>query len=275
MSDQKFQLLVQKGPEPGKVFQLTSVNITVGRDPMADITIGDPEVSRRHARLVGTLLGYRIQDLGSTNGTFIDGVRLGGEPVELKLGQVISIGSSVVLIFQSLADEEDQSATMLDISLTSPELGEQEREGVSNAAEPVQDIEKPSTPVENEKEDEEMEGVGGTSPADEELDQPPIIEPIPLATEWEQPLQQEPVTPFGIESQSAPPQPKAPSEPVVIAHHGDQPQSISPDTNSNTRRLSTIIAAVLLLLICCSCSFMLFLYYYGGDWVLGQMGLLP
>ena len=61
--------------------------MTIGRDPMAEITINDPEVSRRHARLIGTLSGYRIQDLGSTNGTFVDDIRLGGEPLDLNIGQ--------------------------------------------------------------------------------------------------------------------------------------------------------------------------------------------
>ncbi len=58
MSEQNYQLLVQRGPEPGKVYPLSSVSITIGRDPMADITITDPEVSRQHVRLLGT--PYRI-----------------------------------------------------------------------------------------------------------------------------------------------------------------------------------------------------------------------
>ena len=114
MNDAQYQLLVKRGPEPGKVYPLSSVSVTIGRDPMAEIPITDPEVSRQHVRLTGTFSGYKIQDLGSTNGTYVDGVRLGGESVELSVGQIITMGEGVALQFQAASVVQDEMATMLD-----------------------------------------------------------------------------------------------------------------------------------------------------------------
>src|SRR5688572_5302273 len=102
MADQSFQLVVRKGPRPGQVFPLTLETVTIGRDPMTDIVINDPEVSRHHAKLTRrTGGGYEIQDMGSTNGTFVDGKRLGGETVQLSPGQAVMVGSNVTMTYQS------------------------------------------------------------------------------------------------------------------------------------------------------------------------------
>lgn len=266
MNDRQYQLLVKKGPEPGKIFELTSVSMTVGRDPMAEITINDPEVSRRHARLIGTLSGYRIQDLGSTNGTFVDGIRLGGEPIDLNIGQVISIGGGVILVYQETPGEEAQSVTTLDTVLVPPEMPEQED---PQDAEPIE----PEIAQDSESAGDDIEGAQIDSTVEEELEQPPNAEPLPSVTSWESPPQEDTPSPFQDEAGSY--ETEDFSEPVVIPHQGESDQSFPDDKSSNTRRLSTIIAAVMLLIICCCCSFMLFMYYYAGDLLLRQMGLLP
>ncbi len=51
MASQSFQLVMQKGPNPGKIFELAQEEATIGRDISNRIVINDPEVSRRHARL--------------------------------------------------------------------------------------------------------------------------------------------------------------------------------------------------------------------------------
>jgi predicted component of type VI protein secretion system len=112
VAEHAYQLVVRKGPKPGQLFPLTLETITVGRDPASDIPIDDVEVSRRHARLIHTDEGYQIQDVGSTNGTFVDGKRLAGEPQLLLPGQVIILGSNVNLVYQMVA-EPDPFATVI------------------------------------------------------------------------------------------------------------------------------------------------------------------
>lgn len=144
MSDQKYQLLVQRGPEPGKIYPLSSVSITIGRDPMADITIVDPEVSRQHVRLSSTLTGYAIQDLGSTNGTYIDGERLSGGSVDLTVGQIITMGAGVALRFQIDVGGQVEMPTMLDGALISSDFIVDDQEDVIGSPDLVEaDYEMP------------------------------------------------------------------------------------------------------------------------------------
>ena len=95
MSEHPFQLVVRKGPNVGQAFPLEGSPLIIGRDPMSDIVLNDPEVSRQHVRLTRTTDGYQLEDLGSTNGTYVDGERLSSEPHPLQPGQSISIGSGV------------------------------------------------------------------------------------------------------------------------------------------------------------------------------------
>jgi hypothetical protein len=68
---------------------------TVGRLPESTLTIEDGNVSRRHAEIRPTRSGYLLVDLGSTNGTMVNGVRLDAEQ-RLRDGDIISFGSTHV-----------------------------------------------------------------------------------------------------------------------------------------------------------------------------------
>jgi predicted component of type VI protein secretion system len=98
-----YRLTVRQGPVPGKVFELVKDVVTVGRDVSNDITINDAEVSRNHARLSAQSGGYLMEDLASTNGTFVNGQRLIG-PKLLNPGDVVGLGETVVLEFGVMAD---------------------------------------------------------------------------------------------------------------------------------------------------------------------------
>ena len=74
-------------------------NAIVGRAETAAVRIDDPEVSRRHARLVHDERGVIVEDLGSTNGTRINGDRVTG-PSPLRDGDVVSFGD-VSAVFRS------------------------------------------------------------------------------------------------------------------------------------------------------------------------------
>jgi DNA-binding winged helix-turn-helix (wHTH) protein len=69
----------------------------LGRDESAVVWIDDPEVSRRHARILVTGSGATLEDLGSKNGTFVRGERIGGA-VSLKEGDIITIGPSSLIV---------------------------------------------------------------------------------------------------------------------------------------------------------------------------------
>lgn len=95
-----FRLIVRRGPQPNQIYELNKDIITLGRDITNDIVINDPEVSRHHTRMTRGAGGYTLEDLGSTNGTFINGQRLtGARP--LSSGDLVSLGETVTLAYES------------------------------------------------------------------------------------------------------------------------------------------------------------------------------
>lgn len=101
MSPISNRLVVRTGPNPGMVFDLTKEITTLGRDVANDIVLGDPEVSRQHSRITRTPGGYVVEDMGSTNGTFVNGERLAA-PRVLREGDLIGLSEKVTLTFEAL-----------------------------------------------------------------------------------------------------------------------------------------------------------------------------
>ncbi len=94
-----YRLIVRRGPQPNQIYELNKGIITLGRDITNDIVINDPEVSRHHCRLTQGGGGFTIEDLGSTNGTFINGQRLtGARP--LSHGDMVGLGETVTLAYE-------------------------------------------------------------------------------------------------------------------------------------------------------------------------------
>ena len=106
----QFQLIMRSGPTPGASFTLEGDQITIGRDSVNEVVINDAEISRRHARLTFQGGKYVLEDLGSTNGTFVNGQRLAG-PRVLKAGEVVSFGEQIVMVFE--ATNFDAGATVV------------------------------------------------------------------------------------------------------------------------------------------------------------------
>jgi predicted component of type VI protein secretion system len=102
MSPISNRLVVRTGPNPGMVFDLTKEITTLGRDVANDIVIGDPEVSRQHSRITRTPGGYVLEDMGSTNGTFVNGERLSA-PRVLREGDLLGLSEKVTLTFEALS----------------------------------------------------------------------------------------------------------------------------------------------------------------------------
>lgn len=116
MQGSSFRLIVRRGPQPNQIYELTKAIATIGRDITNDIVINDPEVSRHHLRLTQGGSGYTVEDLGSTNGTFVNGQRLtGARP--LMPGDMLGLGETVTLAYESvgagLPAEPRQAATMV------------------------------------------------------------------------------------------------------------------------------------------------------------------
>lgn len=86
------------GLAPGDEFALAG-EMTIGRDGVNGIVLADPSVSGRHASLVRSRDGWLVTDLGSTNGTLVNGQPIDGRGARLMGGEQVSLGS-VVLRFQ-------------------------------------------------------------------------------------------------------------------------------------------------------------------------------
>ena len=97
----QFQFVMRSGPTPGMVFPLEGDQLLIGRDAANSIAINDAEISRKHSRLTFQGGKYVIEDLGSPNGTFINGQRLAG-PAVLKPGDVVSLGEQIVLMYDAI-----------------------------------------------------------------------------------------------------------------------------------------------------------------------------
>lgn len=94
------RLIVKRGPDPGQEYILAPVETTIGRSSTNDISIVDPEVSRRHACIKREGHRYIIEDWTSTNGTYVNGRQISGI-VALNDGDEIRFGETILLRFLS------------------------------------------------------------------------------------------------------------------------------------------------------------------------------
>jgi len=105
------QLKMLRGPEPGKIYDLTGESIMIGRGRKNDIIIHDNEVSREHCRLVRVLDDYEIHDGVSTNGTFVDGHKVDSSGWLLYNNCIIEIGDSITFQYTQDASPFDTNTS--------------------------------------------------------------------------------------------------------------------------------------------------------------------
>ena len=91
-------LIAQAGPDQGERWVLQHDRLLIGRGAECDVVIPDRQISRQHARLVRTPQGIVVEDLGSKNGTHVNGSRI-VSPTLLQDGDIIQVAFSQELMY--------------------------------------------------------------------------------------------------------------------------------------------------------------------------------
>lgn len=99
-------IVVLRGPDAGRIYGLRGASVVIGRSPTAQIRIDDPAVSQRHASLEREGSTYYVRDLGSANGTAVNGSLVSGTTA-LASGDRLTIVDTVLLF---RVGEEDAGA---------------------------------------------------------------------------------------------------------------------------------------------------------------------
>lgn len=96
----RFRLIFEQGISVGREYKIERPEIVIGRDPQLDLVIESLAVSRRHARLLLKNGDYFLEDLGSSNGTFLNDQRLSSR-ARLSSGDRIRLGEAISLRFEA------------------------------------------------------------------------------------------------------------------------------------------------------------------------------
>jgi hypothetical protein len=122
-------LAVTAGAHSGRALSVPLPVVTVGRAPACEVVVDDDSVSDRHARLAYEAGGWSVTDLGSTNGTAVEGTRL--EPnvaAPLPFGAALRLGG-VRLRFEEVAEADPETARAAYVPPAAPKTLREERSG--------------------------------------------------------------------------------------------------------------------------------------------------
>jgi nitrogen-specific signal transduction histidine kinase len=109
-------LFVIQGADQGKRFELKPRPMALGRDKSSPILLHDHEISRRHAEVRPVDDSFRIVDLGSANGTFVNGQPV--DQVALKSGDRLQLGQTVMLFHEGPGSPDRELMARVDVSRT-------------------------------------------------------------------------------------------------------------------------------------------------------------
>ena len=112
----------------GRVYELTLEKTTVGRGDGNVLAIHDPSVSLAHCEILVHGPEVIVRDLGSTNGTFVNRVRLEHRQAQLKSGQVVRFGSVEARLELDPADDEYEASDITAVHEHARFLRDQRRE---------------------------------------------------------------------------------------------------------------------------------------------------
>jgi len=109
-----FSLHVQSGKHAGKKVKLATGELIIGRDEAARLRIASSDVSRQHCKLVVTETSVTVYELGSRNGTFIDGVPI-HKSQRLESGSTLSVGPMTFKLEGGTAPARKQDKARLNL----------------------------------------------------------------------------------------------------------------------------------------------------------------
>jgi predicted Zn finger-like uncharacterized protein len=101
--NKRYSLAVILGANAGKIFPVTQPRVVLGRGVNCDIQLQDSEISRRHAMLEIKGDAATVSDLGSTNGTYVDGVRVRSKDIEAH--QEFALGTTTLMFIVTEMNE--------------------------------------------------------------------------------------------------------------------------------------------------------------------------
>jgi hypothetical protein len=132
------ELVVQSGPDAGKIYQVGRTPLVAGRQPGTDIILNDWQVSRRHVQFElvnGTLL---VNDLGSSNGTLVNGQRLmPNQSRPVAPGDLIQIGGTILVARQNGSVPGSSPSEFASPAPVAPPSPAVDKFGPTNSAQPV------------------------------------------------------------------------------------------------------------------------------------------
>ena len=102
-------ITILAGPEQGSLFKIARPTTTIGRSSTCEVVLSDPLVSRQHCQILLGMGGINLRDLGSTNGTFLNGARITESP--LRNQDVISVGGTRLRFAVEVSKEVPESKT--------------------------------------------------------------------------------------------------------------------------------------------------------------------
>lgn len=102
------RLIMRRGPNIGDIYPLTGDVVTIGRGSKNDIIIHDNEISRQHCRLVRSGNDYAIEDLNSSNGSFVNAQRVAVRWM-LRHGAYIELGDAVAFEYEGQEGAPDNT----------------------------------------------------------------------------------------------------------------------------------------------------------------------
>lgn len=109
------RLVGTEGPVDGEEFQLTQPELTIGRRSDCDIVVADPSASRVHARVRQVPGGYVVEDAGSANGTWVNGVRVTASQALVER-DIIRVGKAAFLYHAPMLSEAARPGEMTMVS---------------------------------------------------------------------------------------------------------------------------------------------------------------